>query len=67
MHVPSQPFDVIAAFEAQILTPPCGVVGPWLLNKSPCRANHSAYFGSAKFYLSRTFSAVDGGEDKQLG
>jgi len=54
--------DVIATFAAQILTPPCGVVGLWLLNKSPCQANHSAYFGWAKFYLSRTFSAVDGGK-----
>jgi len=33
-----------------------------LLNKLPCQANHSAYFGSAKFYLSRTFSAIDGSQ-----
>src|SRR6478609_3114732 len=26
-----------------------------LLNKLPCQANHSAYFGSAKFYLSQPF------------
>jgi hypothetical protein len=33
-----------------------------LLNKLPCQANHSAYFGSAKSYLSRTFSAIDGSQ-----
>ena len=31
-----------------------------MLGKSPCQANHSAYFGSAKFYLSQPFSAIDG-------
>jgi len=64
MHVPSQPFDVIAAFAAQIPTSPCGAVSLWLLSKLPRQANHSAYFGSTKFYLSRPFSAVDGGNAK---
>ena len=35
-----------------------------LLNKLPCQANHSAYFGSAKFYLSQTFSAIDASQTK---
>jgi len=64
MHVPSQPLDVIAAFAAQILTSPCGVVGLWLLSELPRQANHSAYFGSPKFYLRRPFSAVDGAQGK---
>jgi hypothetical protein len=66
MHVPSQPFDVIAAFAAQIPASPCGAVGFWLPGKSPCQANHPAYFGSTKFYLSQPFSAVDGAQAKQL-
>jgi hypothetical protein len=40
------------------------MVGFWLLGKLPCQANHSAYFGSAKFYLSQSFSAIDGGKVK---
>jgi hypothetical protein len=32
----------------------------WLLFGSPRRANHSAYFGLAKFYFGEPFSAVDG-------
>jgi hypothetical protein len=66
MHVPSQPFGVIAAFAAPNPTTPCGGVGLRLLSKLPCQANHSAYFRSAKFYLSRTFSAIDGSQTKQL-
>lgn len=57
---------VIATFAAQIPTSPFGAVGFRMLCKLPCQANHSAYFGSAKFYLSRPFSAVDAGEDKYL-
>jgi hypothetical protein len=40
------------------------MVGLWLLSKLPCQANHSAYFGLAKFYLSQFFSAIDGGKGK---
>ena len=32
----------------------------WLLVESPRRANHSAYFGPAKFYLSQPFQPSTG-------
>jgi len=54
MHVPSQPFDVIATFAAQISTSPCGAVDFWLLSKLPCWANHPAYFGIGEILFKPT-------------
>src|ERR1700756_754256 len=36
----------------------------WLLVRSPCRADHSAYFGMARF-ISPVLSAVDASQTKQ--
>ncbi len=58
--------DVIAAFAAQTPTAPRRVsqfFRVWSPFRSPCRANHSAYFGSARF-ISLTLSAVDVGQVK---
>ena len=38
----------------------------WLLIGSPRRADHSAYFGLAKFFIQPTLSAVDGSQIRHL-
>ena len=53
--------DAIAAFASQTPTPPRRVsrfFQVWLPYRSPCRADHSAYFGLASF-ISPILSAVD--------
>ncbi len=57
-HAPSQPFDAITAFA--VPNPNCPSQGRrffqvWLPVGLPFRADHSAYFGLAKFYLSQPF------------
>jgi hypothetical protein len=59
MHVPSQPLDAITAFA--VPNPNCSSQSRrffqvWLLSGSPRRADHSAYFGLAKYYLANPFS-----------
>ena len=59
--------DAIAAFASQTPAPPRRVsrfFRVWLPYKSPCRADHSAYFGLASF-ISPILSAVDVDQTKQ--
>ena len=59
--------DAIAAFASQTPAPPRRVsrfFRVWLPHKSPCRADHSAYFGLASF-ISPILSAVDVDQTKQ--
>lgn len=59
--------DVIAAFASQTPAPPRRVsrfFRVWLPCRSPCRADHSAYFGLASF-ISPILSAVDVDQTKQ--
>ena len=55
--------DVITAFAVQTPTAPrrvSRIFRVWLLFRLPCRADHSAYFGLAKFYLSQPFQPSTG-------
>src|ERR1700756_3044602 len=59
IHAPSQPLMRSPLSQFQTPTPPRRVsrfFRVWLLFRSPWRANHSAYFGSAKFYFANPFS-----------
>lgn len=59
--------DAIAAFASQTPAPPRRVsrfFRVWLPHRSPCRADHSAYFGLANF-ISPILSAVDADQAKQ--
>ena len=59
--------DAIAAFASQTPAPPRRVsrfFQVWLPCRSPCRADHSAYFGLASF-ISPILSAVDVDQTKQ--
>jgi len=67
MHAPSQP--LMRSLLSQIQTPTAPrrtsrFFRVWLLVKSPCRADHSAYFGVARF-ISPILSAVDASQIKQ--
>jgi len=67
MHVPSQP--LMRSLLSQIQTPTAPrrtsrFFRVWLLVRSPCRADHSAYFGVARF-ISPILSAVDASQIKQ--
>ena len=58
MHAPSQPFDAITTFAVPYPNCPSQsrrFFQVWLPVGSPFRADHSAYFGLAKFYLSQPF------------
>jgi hypothetical protein len=58
MHAPSQPFDAITAFAVpnpNSSSQSRRFFQVWLLFGLPHRADHSAYFGLAKFYLSQPF------------
>ena len=58
--------DAIAAFASQTPAPPRRVsrfFQVWLPYRSPCRADHSAYFGLASF-ISPILSAVDADQSK---
>ncbi len=58
MHAPSQPFDAITAFAVpnpNFSSQSRRFFQVWLLFGLPRRADHSAYFGPAKFYLSQPF------------
>ena len=58
MHAPSQPFDAITAFAVpnpNSSSQSRRFFQVWLLFGLPRRADHSAYFGLAKFYLSQPF------------
>ena len=58
MHAPSQPFDAITAFAVpnpNSSSQSRRFFQVWLLFGSPRQADHSAYFGLAKFYLSQPF------------
>jgi hypothetical protein len=58
--------DAIAAFASQTPAPPRRVsrfFRVWLPYRSPCRADHSAYFGLASF-ISPILSAVDADQSK---
>ena len=59
--------DAIAAFASQTPAPPRRVsrfFRVWLPYRSPCQADHSAYFGLASF-ISPILSAVDTDQTKQ--
>jgi hypothetical protein len=59
--------DAIAAFASQTPAPPRRVsrfFRVWLPYRSPCQADHSAYFGLASF-ISPILSAVDADQTKQ--
>jgi hypothetical protein len=59
--------DAIAAFASQTPAPPRRVsrfFQVWLPYRSPCRADHPAYFGLASF-ISPILSAVDVDQSKQ--
>ena len=67
MHAPSQP--LMRSLLSQIQTPTAPrrtsrFFRVWLLVRSPCRADHSAYFGVARF-ISPILSAVDASQTKQ--
>ena len=67
MHAPSQP--LMRSLLSQIQTPTdprrtSRFFRVWLLVRSPCRADHSAYFGVARF-ISPILSAVDASQTKQ--
>jgi hypothetical protein len=67
MHAPSQP--LMRSLLSQIQTPTAPrrtsrFFRVWLLVRSPCRADHSAYFGVARF-ISPILSAVDASQIKQ--
>lgn len=67
MHVPSQP--LMRSLLSQLQTPTAPrrtsrFFRVWLLVRSPCRADHSAYFGVARF-ISPILSAVDVDQTKQ--
>src|SRR6266404_2552799 len=58
IHAPSQPLMQSLLSQFQTPTAPRRVsrfFRVWLLFRLPCRADHSAYFGLAKFYLSQPF------------
>jgi len=68
IHVPSQPLMRSPLSRCQTPAPPRRVsrfFRVWLPIRSPCRADHSAYFGLARF-ISPILSAVDGRQTKQL-
>src|SRR5437667_12844794 len=58
IHVPSQPLMRSLLLQFQTPTAPRRIsrfFRVWLLFRLPCRADHPAYFGLAKFYLSQPF------------
>ncbi len=68
IHVPSQPLMRSPLSQFQTPTAPRRIsrfFRVWLLFRSPCRADHSAYFGLASF-ISPILSAVDASKTKQL-
>ena len=63
MHAPSQPLMRSLLSQFQTPTAPrrtSRFFRVWLLVRSPCRADHSAYFGLAKFYLGQPFQPSTG-------
>jgi len=63
MHVPSQPLMRPLLSQFQTPTAPRRVsrfFRVWMLVGLPFRANHPAYFGLAKFYLSQAFQPSTG-------
>jgi hypothetical protein len=63
MHVPSQPLMRSLLSQFQTPTAPRRVSRFFrvrMLDRLTVRANHPAYFGSAKFYLSQTFQPSTG-------
>jgi len=67
MHAPSQPLMRSLLSQFQTPTAPrrtSRFFRVWLLVRSPCRADHSAYFGVARF-ISPILSAVDASQIKQ--
>ena len=67
MHAPSQPLMRSLLSQFQTPTAPrrtSRFFRVWLLVRSPCRADHSAYFGVARFILP-ILSAVDASQTKQ--
>ncbi len=67
MHAPSQPLMRSLLSQFQTPTAPrrtSRFFRVWLLVRSPCRADHSAYFGVARFILP-ILSAVDASQIKQ--
>jgi len=68
IHAPSQPLMRSLLSQFQTPTAPRRVsrfFRVWLPHRSPRRADHSAYFGVARF-ISPILSAVDGNQTKQL-
>ena len=68
MHAPSQPLMRSLLSQFQTPTAPrrtSRFFRVWLLVRSPCRPDHSAYFGLARF-ISPILSAVDGGKLREL-
>src|SRR5258708_9688153 len=68
IHAPSQPLMRSPLSQFQTPTAPrraSRFFRVWLLFRSPCLADHSAYFGSASF-ISPIISAVDASQTKQL-
>src|SRR5215831_10608533 len=68
IHAPSQPLMRSPLSRFQTPTAPRRVsrfFRVWLLFRSPCRADHSAYFGLTSF-ISPILSAVDACKTKQL-
>ncbi len=65
-HAPSQPLMRSPLSRAQTPAPPRRVrrfFRVWLPFRSPCRADHSAYFGATRF-ISPVLSAVDAEQTK---
>ena len=68
MHAPSQPLMRSPLSRSQTPTVPrraSRFFRVWLLFRLPCRADHSAYFGLARF-IAPILSAVDADQTKQL-
>jgi hypothetical protein len=67
MHAPSQPLMRSLLSQFQTPTAPrrsSRFFRVWSLVRSPCRADHSAYFGVTRF-ISPILSAVDASQTKQ--
>src|SRR5215471_13889371 len=68
IRAPSQPLMQSLLSQFQTPTAPRRVgrfFRVWLLSRSPCRADHSAYFGPSKL-VSPILSAVDASKIKRL-
>jgi len=68
--IPAQPLDAITAFavpDPNFSSQSRRFFQVWLLSESPRRADHSAYFGLAKYYLEQVCSYSNLSKNIQIG